>query len=84
MNAWYEIRVREVLGSQWSDWFSGMDICTIREGSLETGTLIAGNLVDQAALFGLLTLVRNMNLTLLEVRRVSDPPARTDHINLNE
>ncbi len=36
------------------------------------GTLLRGKLRDQAALFGLLARVRDLNLTLLEVRRIEE------------
>jgi hypothetical protein len=72
MTARYEIRVREVLSSQWSTWFAGMTILPEPEDCPGTGTLLSGNLVDQAALFGMLSLVRDMNLTLLEVRLIND------------
>jgi hypothetical protein len=38
------------------------------------GTLLRGNLPDQAALFGLLGRVRDLNLTLVEVRRIETQP----------
>jgi hypothetical protein len=84
MTAWYEIRVREVLGSQWSTWFAGMTILTEPEDCPGCGTLLSGNLADQAELFGMLSLLRDMNLTLLEVRLVSEPGVHNQPINLNE
>jgi hypothetical protein len=84
MTAWYEIRVREVLSSQWSTWFAGMTILPDEEDCPGAGTLLSGNLVDQAALFGMLSLVRDLNLTLLEIRLINDPNARIQPRNLNE
>jgi hypothetical protein len=66
---WYEIRVEEALGAGWSEWFSEMEIVPVEDKS-GPGTLLRGNLADQAALFGVLGRVRNLNLTLVEVRRV--------------
>lgn len=70
---WYEIRVDEILDCNWSQWFEGMEVVPTSEGSGKSGTLLRGNLPDQAALFGILSQVRNLNLTLVEVKRISDP-----------
>lgn len=70
---WYEIRVSETLDRQWSQWFAGMAVIPETEGSSISGTLLCGYLPDQAALFGILSQVRNLNLTLVEVKRVGHP-----------
>ena len=64
----YEIWVRGVLDSGWSAWFDGLQVTSDERGQ----TVIAGSVVDQAALHGLLAKVRDLGLELLEVRR-SDP-----------
>jgi len=64
----YEIRVRGVLDSGWSAWFEGLQVSSDEHGQ----TTIAGPVVDQAALHGLLAKVRDLGLELLEVRR-TDP-----------
>ena len=61
----YQIKVKGHLGSQWSDWFEGMTI-TYQEGI----TTIAGEVMDQVALHGLLVRVRDLNLPLISVKRV--------------
>ena len=61
----YEIRVRGVLDSGWSAWFEGLRVTSDQHGR----TTIAGPVVDQAALHGLLAKVRDLGLELLEVRR---------------
>ena len=63
----YEIRVRGVLDDRWSAWFDGLQV----SGDPDRGTtIIAGPVVDQAALHGLLAKVRDLGLPLLEVRRI--------------
>ena len=64
----YEIRVRGVLDGGWSAWFDGLQVTSDERGQ----TVIAGSVVDQAALHGLLAKVRDLGLELLEVRR-TDP-----------
>jgi hypothetical protein len=64
----YEIRVNAVLDRRWSAWFDGLDVSSDERGQ----TTIAGPVVDQAALHGLLMKIRDLGLELLEVRR-TDP-----------
>lgn len=61
----YEIRIRGHLSSQWTDWFEGLSI-TLTEGD----TLLAGPVVDQAALHGLLRKVRDLGMSLVSVNPV--------------
>ena len=60
--------VRGILDSGWSAWFDGLQVTSDERGQ----TVIAGSVVDQAALHGLLAKVRDLGLELLEVRR-TDP-----------
>jgi len=63
----YEILVQGVLDARWSAWFDGLHV----SGDPDRGTsTIAGPVVDQAALHGLLAKVRDLGLPLLEVRRI--------------
>ena len=63
----YEILVQGVLDGGWSAWFDGLHV----SGDPDRGTsTIAGPVVDQAALHGLLAKVRDLGLPLLEVRRI--------------
>jgi hypothetical protein len=75
----YEIRVDETLDSHWSEWFDGMEILPSSEGSNTPGTLLSGSLPDQAALFGILSQLRSLNLTLIEVRRINRATNPVDH-----
>jgi hypothetical protein len=65
--AHYEIRVRGVLDSRWSAWFEDLRLTSDEAGQ----TTIAGPVVDQAALHGLLAKVRDLGLELLSVRRTN-------------
>lgn len=61
----YQIRLKGHLGSQWSDWFAGLTITLEDNGE----TLLAGPVVDQAALYGLLRKVRDLGIPLISVNR---------------
>jgi len=61
----YEIRVEGHLGDRWSDWFDGL--VTRQEPNGET--TLSGSLADQAALYGVLTKIHNLNLILVSVYR---------------
>jgi len=59
----YQIRIKEQLGQHWSAWFGGLTITTEANGE----TVLTGEVVDQAALHGLLSKVRDLQLTLLSL-----------------
>lgn len=62
----YEIRIKGHLEQRWADWFNGLTIT--REANGET--VLAGPVVDQAALHGLLRKVRDLGLPLVSVNQV--------------
>lgn len=64
----YQIRVAGHVNPQWTGWFGGMSITLLAEGD----TLLAGPVLDQAALYGLLRKVRNLGMPLLSVNRVEE------------
>jgi hypothetical protein len=66
----YQIRIEGCLDHQWADWFGGLTITQDENGE----TLLTGQVIDQAALFGLLKKVRDLGMPLLAVNRVY--PAR--------
>jgi len=69
----YEIRVKEQLGQHWSAWFGGLTVTNEANGE----TALTGEVVDQAALHGLLSKVHDLQLTLLSVRSVeTDSPTQ--------
>lgn len=64
--AQYEIRIKGHVDDRWTDWFAGLTI-TLEEGG---DTLLAGLVVDQAALHGLLRRVRDLGMPLISVNRL--------------
>jgi hypothetical protein len=66
--SFYEIRVEGHLADHWSDWFEGLVICLGGEDQ----TTLTGSLSDQAALYGVLNKIHNMNLTLISVIRLGE------------
>jgi hypothetical protein len=61
----YEIRVEGHLTDRWSEWFDGLAIHNDPNGE----TILSALFVDQAALFGALTKIHALNLTLISVNR---------------
>jgi len=68
----YEIRVKGHLDESWSEWFDGLTITNLESGE----TVLRGEIVDQAALHGVLSKVRDLNLPLIAVSSVG--PERQD------
>jgi hypothetical protein len=61
----YEIRIKGHLDRQWTAWFEGMTITWT-----DDETLLTGQVVDQAALYGLLREVRDVGLPLIAVTQI--------------
>ena len=79
---WYEIRLGGRLDPRWSTRFDGMTLTARSDGT----TLIAGPVVDQAALHGLLHRLRDIGLPLVSVNHVEIdqtecPPPTPDNPN---
>jgi hypothetical protein len=64
----YEIRIKGHLDTRWADQFEAMCFTHASDGT----TILAGPVVDQAALHGLLRKVRDLGLPLVSVMQV-DP-----------
>ena len=58
---YYNITVHGHLDSAWSEWFDGLTITNQEDGT----TLLAGCIVDQTALHGVLNKVRDLGLPLV-------------------
>ncbi len=57
-----EIVVKGHLDPHWSEWLEGMTITHTAEG-----TVLCGTVADQSALYGLLSRLRDLGLTLISV-----------------
>ncbi len=67
----YEIRLKGHLDARWTDWFEGLSLTHAGNGT----TILAGPVVDQAALYGLLRKVRDLGLPLVSVMEVEPKQA---------
>ena len=65
--AYYRIRIKRELEEHWSDRMGGMQIRGQTQGDGSIVTTLEGQLVDQAALFGVLVALYNMRLPLISV-----------------
>lgn len=61
----YSIRVKGHLDQERSGWFDGLAITHTTDGE----TILSGPIADQAALHGVLATIRDLGLSLLEVKR---------------
>jgi hypothetical protein len=73
----YQIRVKGHLSQRWMDWFDGLTVTMESDGN----TLLAGTVIDQSALHGILKKVRDAGMPLLSVNSVGtsgqdEPDAR--------
>jgi hypothetical protein len=71
----YEIRLQGHLADHWAGWFEGMSLTREGDGT----TLLHGHVVDQAALHGLLSKVRDTGLPLVSLASVATAPKIAEH-----
>ena len=69
--SYYEIRISGRLSQQTATWFEEMSM-TIDEKTTPPNTILRGYLVDQAALYGLISRARDLGLTLISVKRLDE------------
>ena len=62
----YEIRVQGHLAARWANWVDGLTLTHERDGT----TTLRGPPLDQAALHGLLTRIRDLGLPIISLRRI--------------
>jgi hypothetical protein len=63
----YQIRLAGILDESWQDWF---DDAHLSHDPVRNETLLTGAFADQAALHGLLAKIRDLDLQLIELRRI--------------
>jgi hypothetical protein len=68
----YKIKIMGNLDNRWSDWFDGWNLSPRDDGT----TILTGQVVDQAELFGLLAKIQNLNLPLISVYPVLPPDTK--------
>lgn len=59
-----ELHVKGMIDQQWSDWFGGLEITSLGYDE----TVLTGTIPDQAALYGIISRLRDMGLQLTLLR----------------
>ena len=62
----YQIKLKGHLNESWADWFDGMTFIHRDDGT----TTLTGEIIDQAALHGVLKRVRDLGLPLISVNQL--------------
>ena len=70
----YRITIKEHLDESWSDWFGSLAITHSEDGS----TILMGAVRDHTALYGLVSAIRDLGLTL--VSAVPYHPSKTTEV----
>ena len=73
----YEIRVEGHIADRWSNWFDGLTITNDPNGE----TRFTGYLMDQAALYGVLIKIHDLNMSLISVYRFPDEAPRASELS---
>ena len=64
----YAVKVYGQLAPRWGDWFDGFTVTSNADGT----TTLVGQVADQPALYGVISRVRDLGLTLIAVERLDD------------
>jgi hypothetical protein len=75
MPEYYEIKIKGHFDSRWSERFAGLKLTYLEADE----TLLSGMLPDQAALHGLLELIRDLNIILVSVTIGGSPTGYSDN-----
>ena len=67
--AFYEFRVYGRLSSQSAPWFAGLEI-SVDDTDVPAQTILQGYIEDQAALYGLISRIRDLGMTLVSVNQI--------------
>ncbi len=65
-SAAYQIRLKGVLDSTWSDWFDGFTIT-----NQDDETILVGVVLDQSALHGILAKINDLGLSIISVTNLA-------------
>ena len=63
-----QIRVKGQIDERWSEWLDGLTITHTEEDE----TVLTGSILDQAALYGLISKLRDLGLLLLAMNSVEE------------
>ena len=69
-----EIRVKGRIDERWSQWLDGLAISHTSQDE----TVLTGGVLDQSALYGLMTKLRDLGLSLLSVQCAGDKSQRRE------
>ena len=64
----YQITIRGTLDETWSDWLGEVELAKTQDENETFITLLSVNVTDQAALYGILDHLRDLNLALISVQ----------------
>lgn len=73
-SAMYRLRIRGHIDRQWQEWLGNMQVTNNADGS----STLSGELPDQAALYGVISRLRDLGLTLLSVEHAG---TRTEEVS---
>jgi hypothetical protein len=76
----YEIKLQGHLNESWAGWFDGLAFTHESDGTMT----LSGEIIDQAALHGLLKKVRDLGMPLLSVNRIEPDQADQAIIDMSQ
>ena len=76
--AMYRIRLEGFMDKQWSGYLGGMSVSAARRSGQAAVTTLTGELIDQAALMGVLNAVYDLGFALLKVERLHAPASAAE------
>ncbi len=62
----YQIELQGVLNSNWADWLGNLELTNTAHGH----TVLVGEVIDQSALHGLLTRIRDLGVPIVSINRL--------------
>jgi hypothetical protein len=79
-----EVRLEGLLDEQWAEWLEGFSLTHCISSGGERQTLLAGEVQDQAALYGLLAKLRDLGVKLVAVNFASLAGAQEEECSQDE